>query len=424
MNEFTHSHDRHVDRVPTHVGYTGLGTVLGRNVSRGIQVGMQGEPALSALEHGARTAVVLCCVSTARALLRGMPGINPDHRTTAFFGFVLDELFDLSKGPSVDPPLGFGVPFCFNPSSNVGQVFQNDGPSRGGCSDDLFGEDVVTVATEPFLGLADLLEVAFRALGSSGLQSSLQLEQSVFDGPPSLLPEKLVVGCDGRLGKPEIYSNDSIDRIDCRRGDGDRNVHEPSVISFDQIGSVYTTPDVLTRMRGYFESDRLTASGSGQAHSSRCPIDLEGVHVVARGTAGGVRTRDFFAPALEDQCTPNCLGCLYTGLDVQITHECGILDLERAVELVVEADPILFGVLPASCTDGVEHLGKQGTGFYEGRDLPRCRFKCNDDCTPHSQIIPYAFLKVNNKEGWVVILLSTKAGRSSHRIAVEGLLEA
>src|SRR5687767_5041980 len=96
--------DRLPDGQPAGTGYTDPGTVLGRDVARRAEVGVQAEPARPTDEQRSGPAVVPRRVTTAGALLRGQPGIDPGHRTTASFGLIPDELADLGERPAVYAP--------------------------------------------------------------------------------------------------------------------------------------------------------------------------------------------------------------------------------------------------------------------------------------------------------------------------------
>ena len=408
MNEFTHSHDRHVDRVPAQSGHAALSTVLGCDVAGRVQVGVKSESTFPAFERCPGTTVVLRYVTTARASLRGMSRVNPDHRTAPFLSLVLDETFDLSEGPTVEPSFSFGLLFGPHTLTDIGQVFQHDCATSGNGLDDLLGEDVIAVAPEPCLGLADLFEVPLGRFCSPGLKSAPQLEQPVFDGPPRLLSEEKVIGRDSRLSESEVYAYNGINGSNLWGRNGDGNVHGPTTIAVNQVGGVHGVPRVSFRIFGDCKAERLAACDGGQPHSTGSPVDLEGVHVVARRAGVGVRARDLFPFAFEGKRASDCFGCFDAGLNVEVAHERRVLDFERAIELVVEADPVLFGVFPPASADGVEDLGEQVACLRESRDLLGSGFKRYDDCPSHKATIPYAFAKVN-KERRAAIPLPAKA---------------
>src|SRR5262245_23483045 len=99
--------------------------VLGRNITSRIQVSIQMIPTLPTLEHALGTAVVAGRVPSAATHLRGMPGVNPSHRTTPFLGLVPDKALELSKRPGVHSTLGCRAPSGLHPFANVFEVFQH-----------------------------------------------------------------------------------------------------------------------------------------------------------------------------------------------------------------------------------------------------------------------------------------------------------
>ena len=131
--------DRQVDRLPTGFRCTDPGMVLGRYVSGCVQVCMQGEPALSALEVASGPPVVPRRVSTTRALLRGMSRVYRNHRTTPFLGLVLDEAAQLGEFPAMHAAGCFGLPPDLSVLADVGQILDHDRRAGRNRPDDLLG---------------------------------------------------------------------------------------------------------------------------------------------------------------------------------------------------------------------------------------------------------------------------------------------
>lgn len=115
-------HDWLTDGQPASITYSDTGMILGRNIAGGIQIGMQFKAALPTHKTPTRTTVVAGDMPTARAAarLRGMSRINRNHRTTTFFGLVLDKTPEPGKRPHVYT----AARCCF--SSNL-RMFQNIG---------------------------------------------------------------------------------------------------------------------------------------------------------------------------------------------------------------------------------------------------------------------------------------------------------
>jgi hypothetical protein len=107
-------HDRLVAQ-PTGSGSAPTGTVLGRDVTSSIQVGIEMQSTLPTCELALRTAVVAGTMPTPAACLGGMSRIDRDHRTTPFLGLVLDFRFETGEWPAMHPP--FGQPLFGRPRS-------------------------------------------------------------------------------------------------------------------------------------------------------------------------------------------------------------------------------------------------------------------------------------------------------------------
>src|SRR5439155_23981650 len=135
----------------------------GRDIASGIQVSIEMKDALPTNEYALRTAVGASNMPAAATRLRGMPGVNPSHRTTPFLGLVRDKALELSKRPGVHPAPGLGTPLGLHPLTNVFEVFQYDRAARLDGLNDLFGEHMITVAAEAPLSVAYTFQVPFCA---------------------------------------------------------------------------------------------------------------------------------------------------------------------------------------------------------------------------------------------------------------------
>ena len=94
------------------------------------------------------TAIVPSGVMTLRAFLRGMPGINPSHRQSAFLCLVREEGKELGEGPTMHTPFGWGMPFGLHALANIGEVFQHQGSPRGCLGNEALTQDMITITTE------------------------------------------------------------------------------------------------------------------------------------------------------------------------------------------------------------------------------------------------------------------------------------
>src|SRR4051794_34020396 len=104
MSKLSIPRDRQHDWLPVVPGGARGDTVLGRDVSGRVQVGVKLEAARSTLEPATRATVVTRDVSTRRTHLGGSPRINPGHRHAPLFGLVLNEGSDLVERPAVNTP--------------------------------------------------------------------------------------------------------------------------------------------------------------------------------------------------------------------------------------------------------------------------------------------------------------------------------
>src|SRR5262249_44325268 len=157
---------------------TTIGMVLSRDIARRIQVGIEMIPTLPTNEYALGTAVGASNMPAAATRLRGMPGIDPSHRTTPFLGLVRDKAPELGERPGVHPALGFAAPFGFHPLANVLEVFQNDRRAGRDRLNDLLGEHMIAVTAEAPLPTPYALEMPFGATCPFLLPRPLALQHS------------------------------------------------------------------------------------------------------------------------------------------------------------------------------------------------------------------------------------------------------
>jgi hypothetical protein len=158
--------------------------VLGRDVASGVQVSIEMKSTLPTNEYALGTAVGASSMPAAATHLRGMSGINPNHRTTPFLGLVPDKALELSKRPGMHPALGFRAPLGLHPLADVFEVFQHDRAAWFNRLNDLLREHMITVAAEAPLPPPYTLEMPFCAARAFLLQPTLQVEQSPLSGLP------------------------------------------------------------------------------------------------------------------------------------------------------------------------------------------------------------------------------------------------
>jgi hypothetical protein len=169
-------HDRLVDTQPAEGGYTAFSTVLSRDVTRSIEVGMQRVATRTTHKQSPGTAVVAGSMPTLAARLGGMSWVNHDHPTAPFLSFVPDKPAQLRERPRVDTPLRFGLASHPGALANVFEVFQHERSAHLCRLNDLFGECVIAITAEARLLVAHLAQMPFGRFGALLLQRPLELE--------------------------------------------------------------------------------------------------------------------------------------------------------------------------------------------------------------------------------------------------------
>ena len=383
--------DRLIDGQPTSIRYTNTSTVLSRNIASRIEVSMQREATYTT--HKTSHANGGCCeqrMPAPAARLGGMSRVNRNHRTTPFFGFVLNKRLELGKRPAMHATAGCGLALDLGACANIGQVFQHQRGTRLGSSHDLFAEDVIGVPTKARLLVAYPLQVALGALAALLLQRSFQVEQLAFNRLPAALAQEVIVRRDGRTHQAQVNANDLISRCDVRRGDRDHNVQPPLAVAEDQIGGIGRIARIRCTVVGYIEANGLPPTDQRHAYRLAFPIHVVGVDVVARRARIRAGHTDLAALLMQRERTFDGFGGFYPRLHQQIRHQCRILRFERVVGRVVQLHPIRNLLRPTDRTHGIKHCGELAAGFGKLGRLCRRGRQFYTDSSLHMRITPYS----------------------------------
>ena len=306
-----------------------------------------------------RTAIVPSGVMTLRALLRGMPGVNPSHRQSAFLCLVRDERKELGERPAVHTAFGCGLAFGPHALADVGEIFENQRASRGGSLDELLRQDVITVTPKSGLLAPQMPQVSLGTLAATGLQAPLQPEVTSFSRFPRLLPQKLISRGHCRLCQTQINANHVLCRGDHGRIDGDDDMQPPLPISMlDQVSRVRRTSSISGCVMRHRERERQATCDGRKAHGLWCPGQRIGMQVIAGRARNGARARDFTSTLLESKGRLQGFCGFDTGLNEQVRHQARTGRFLGVVRRVVELDAVLFVMRPSVGADIVKRSRK------------------------------------------------------------------
>jgi hypothetical protein len=346
------------------------------------------EAARTATEDRARTAVVAGDMPTGATGLRGMPGINPDHRATLFFGLVLDKRAQLGERPAVDTARLLPLPLP-DPTSDLGQVLDGNRRTSRRRLHHLLRQHVVTVAAEAALPALQLLEVAFGRLRARLLEFTLQAKPAGFNLPPTTLAEELRGARHCRLCQSEVNAHNSSGRGDFGSRHIQHHMEEPSPLPAEQVGRADLAATILCSLGRQREGDSGSSGGGRETDLARCPRELEGVDVEARRAGPALGTGNLVPFLGQSQRGLHSSGCLDTGLNVEVRDQVGQLRLQWIVGLVVEANAVLLSLLPAHAADVVKRLRELVGGPGKGLRLLGSRVKLQTNSSIHTNSIPY-----------------------------------
>ena len=196
------SHDRLIDGQPASTGHASAGKVLGRYITGCIQIGVELKPTLPALEPATGTTVVASDMPAAATCLRGMPGVNPGHRTTPFLGFVLNKTSKLAEAPAVHPTGSLGHTLNLCSLANIRQILYHNDRARGNRLDNLLAQYMIAVPMEASLPASQFTQMALRRWRPRLLQGTSQPKVALFGISPAVSPQKPVLAGSGGTGKP------------------------------------------------------------------------------------------------------------------------------------------------------------------------------------------------------------------------------
>ena len=187
--------------------------VLGRDITRRVEVRMQLKATHPTHKAATGTAVVAGDMPTAATGLRGMPGINPGHRTTPFLGFVHDKRFQLRKRPAMYPAAGFGALADLRAFADVGEVLQHQRCAGRRRLHNLLAQDVIAITAKAGLLPAHLPQMPLRTLAALALELALEVEQASLHRLPCGLAQETVIACDGGLGDTQVNADNRVSRL-------------------------------------------------------------------------------------------------------------------------------------------------------------------------------------------------------------------
>lgn len=305
------------------------------------------------------TAIVPSGVMTLGALLRGVPGVNPSHRQSAFLCLVRDERKELGERPAMHTAFGCSLAFGLHALADVSEVFEDQCPARSSRLDKLSGQNVVAVAPKASLLASEMSQVTFGTLAPTGLQAAFEPEVTAFGGFPRLLTQKLVCGSHCWLCQTQVNTNDLIGLRDCWGFDRDNDMQPPLPMTMlDQVSGIYSTPSIADGVMRHCKRDRQPPSHGRKAHGLGGPGQRIGVQVIAGRARNGARTRDLASNLLESKGRLQSFCCFDTGLNEQVRHQARAGRFFGVVGRVVQLDAVLFVMRPSVGTDIVKRSRK------------------------------------------------------------------
>lgn len=373
--------------------------MLQADIAGSIEVRVQLKTTSFATEDRLTGTVSPVNMTTAGAGFGGVTRVNIDHADSLLLGFVLDEASELSKAPGVKAS-GLLSLALFDSLSNVGQVLQNDRPSRSGSRDNLFAKDVILVPPSPKLFAGEPLQVAFGALCAFGLESTLKPEGTRFHFFPVPLTQEAIVGGDGGAGDSQVYPDNIGRRSNPGSGPGqalgsrdiDHDMKPKLPFAGDEVCGAGPALDliqglgacILEGILGDLEGDDQTAICRGEVDLTGFPVDPEGVQVVPDGAAKAFGLTHLPAFTFQSESGSDSLRGLDSGLDHQVRDQIGVSLSKLIVGRLVQTYPVALSCLPTHGTDVIEAGSKLLHRLHERAGLLWGWFQEKAYCSVHA----------------------------------------
>lgn len=258
-------------------------------------------------------------MTAAGASLTGVTRVDEGHAYADGFRLVGDKTAQLCEAPAMQTAVESVR--CLHPLADVGQVFQNDGPTRWDAVNDAAGEDVVAISSEACLFAPEDSQAALCRLGSFGLALAFLTKQTGFDVLPLAFAEEPPLTGDGWTVDPQINTNRHIVCLDDGGWRFDGDVQGESSAPMHEVCRANLAPGRPGEDGGEMKRDNNTTGRGGKRCCSSGPVDLERVDVVAGWACGRVRARSLPPLLAAGKCRLDGLCCLDASLDVQIAHK-------------------------------------------------------------------------------------------------------
>ena len=331
-------------------------------------------------------------IATLRTGLTGMPGVYLDDSDTSFLGFIGDEVIQLSECPTVQAPFVLNMLLLFASShlggvSNVREVFQHDGRARSSVLYDTLGKDMITVAVESLLFLTQLLEMFLGRLTSFRLKVSLETKITVVNLFPVPITEELPLAGDSRPIQPQVNPDHLVAVRDNWLRNIDHDMQPPCTLAETQISCTDLPPIILGTVSRNSKGNTLFACTGRETNLLLLPVQGIGLLIVANGTRLASRTvygLELGGCLAAFEGFRNLLGiaCLMPGfpgqgtlegfsgfdprLNEQVRNQSRTSRFCLTVRRMMQAYAVLFGMLPAICTDYIECFGKLAKRLLQG----------------------------------------------------------
>ena len=354
-SQISSCYDRPIDKRPTSKACSPRSKVIRSNVSSRVQVCIQLEPALYAMEITLASSVLTACMPALRTLLRRVPRVYIDHKYPCHQGFVGHEGLKSSKTPRVESPLqAFST---LHPGADIRQIFQCDRIALLNRCDHLLRKHVITIAAETFLSAKHLSKMSSSRLSAFRLKSASKTEGSVLNLSPMTLPKKSCLTRHRGAANPEIYADHFSRRFNCLFCSFHRDVQPKSPLAIDaKIRRTDLPTNAGLVVLVDLECQNLTSRDRGYRSSPFRKINRSGSSVVSHGDVTGLRARDLFAFDLEGSSRSERFCSANAGGANELRGEARLGSF-GVVGFVVKLDSVDAFLFPADRTDAVVGIG-------------------------------------------------------------------
>jgi len=353
-----------------------------------LEVGIEMKTAFTTEKVRLRPAVASVGKATLVASLRGVSRVYGNHLAADSLSLVFEEALESGEAPRVESALGFSAR-GFAPSSDVGEVFHNDGCSWLNAMEDRSGNNVVTILPESKFSTSEASKMPTGRLSTFGLQSTFETQIPLGDFCHMPVAVKAVIGGNSRTGNSKVNADSFTVGIEADIGHTNYNMKVKHISLPDEISgsrrAISSILCVLRKLKGY---PQPTVCGR-HAYNTLTPVYFGGVQIISGWNIFRLRTGYLMSLLYQHVRRLQRLRGLSYCLYVEVRYKLWESVLVGTVNKTMQIEGVSLALFPTDTTNAIKRLGKLANGFPQSTKLLWGSQESNFDGSIHTEIIPH-----------------------------------